>query len=243
MFTIVRDAPGLLGTTGTQANADMNYRLTKRITVGAYYSLSHYVYTQGYGISGTNTAGSIFSYAFTRTMQLRLRGGISSVNSVGFQTIPVAPALAMLLGQASGLIDVSTRTTTSDISAQFIKDFRRGRTATVAFAHGISPGNGLYTTSEQESISAAFAAPVFRIYTVNVGLGRDTLTAIGQQLGNYTSDYARLAMSRSFNRGMSANFSVEFRHFDISESVAVRNQVRVTSGFSWGSNSGRIWPF
>ncbi len=242
-FAVVRDAPGLLGATGDQARGDVDYRLTSRMTVGGYYSYNHYIFSQGFGTSGTNTVGGIYSYAFSRSMQLRLRGGVSQVESIGFQTITVAPALAALLGQGTGIIDSNAKTTTSDISAQFIKDFRGGRTASVAFAHGISPGNGIFMTSEQESISATFAMPFRRVYTIQGGVGRDTLTSVGFVLGNYESDYGRLSIARRFSSGMSVNFSGEIRHFDITELVAVRNQLRISTGISWGSTNGRLWPF
>ena len=64
-FAVERDTPGLQGMTGSQANTDVNYRLTRQMTVGSYYSLSDYVYPHGFGTSTINTFGGIFSYAFS----------------------------------------------------------------------------------------------------------------------------------------------------------------------------------
>ena len=74
-FAIDRDSALLLGMTGQQARGDVNYRLTRNTTVGAYYSFSNYLYAHGFGNSDTNTAGLIYSYAFNRTTQLRFEGG------------------------------------------------------------------------------------------------------------------------------------------------------------------------
>ena len=98
-------------------------------------------------------------------------------------------------------------------------------------------------TSEQESISGSFSTPIARDYTLTAGLGRDTLTAIGQALGDYKSDYARLALSRRYRRGMSLSFGADIRHFDFSQYITVRNQLRFSTGLSWGSQNGRVWPF
>lgn len=73
-FGIEQDSPLLLGVTGQQARGDVNYRLTSRTTIGAYYSFSHYLYPSGFGNTDTDTFGGIFSYAFNRSTQLRLPG-------------------------------------------------------------------------------------------------------------------------------------------------------------------------
>jgi len=242
-FGVSYDNPTLLSSTGEQARADVVYRLTRKTSVGAYYSFTNYLYQRGVGNSNFGTAGLIYSYALSRSMQLRLRGGLSNVRSQGQETVQIAPAIAALLGQSSGIIDSRTTTLTNDISAQFVKDFRHGATASIAFAHGVSPGNGLFMTSEQQSISASATTPFLRRYALMVGFGRDTLVAIGQNLSNYASDYGRISITRRFNRGVACDFSTEFRHYDLASPGAARNELRLVSGFTWGPGEGRLWPF
>ena len=86
-FGVERDSSLLLGVTGQQARGDANYRLTHRMSIGAYYSFNLYLYPNGFGNSDTETFGAIYSYAFTRTTQLRFRGGISEVQSLGLVTV------------------------------------------------------------------------------------------------------------------------------------------------------------
>ncbi len=246
-FGIAQDSPTLLGVTGQQARGDVNYRWTRQTTVGAYYSFSHYLYPHGFGNSDTDTFGAIYSYAFNRTTQLRFRGGISVVESLGLVTVPIPPAIAALLGTGEGVIDSYATYRTTDMSAQFIKDFRRGRTASLAYARGISPGNGVFQTSQQESISASLTATVLRSYSLTLGGGRDTLRAatlsVVQNLGTYQSEYARLSLGRTYRRGVGASLSVEYRHFSIDAEGYLRNQLRITSGVTWGSGTGKLWPF
>ncbi len=241
-FAVVRDTPGLEGMTGRQAHTDVDYRLTRKMTVGGYYSVSDYIYPHGFGTSTINTFGGILSYAFSRTWQLRLRGGTSSIDSIGFQQIPVAPALAALLGQGTGIIDVASQTKTSDLSAQIVKDFGRKRTVNVAFAHGVAPGNGIFQTSTQESISAGFASQVFRRYNFQIGVNYNTLSSITAALGTYKSDGVTMSINRAFSRGLTATLGAEFRHYDVTEFLTLKREFRVTSGISWG-RSGRLLPF
>ncbi len=242
-FGMSYDNPTLISSTGEQARADVAYRLTRKTTVGAYYSFTNYLYQHGVGNSNFGTSGLIYSYAFSRSMQVRFRGGLSNVRSQGQETVQIAPAIAALLGQSTGIIDSRTNILTNDISAQIVKDFRHGATASIAFAHGVSPGNGLFLTSEQQSISASATTPFLRRYVLMAGFGRDTLVAIGQNLGNYASDYGRISITRRFNRGVACDFSAEFRHFDLLNPGAARNELRLVSGFTWGPGEGRLWPF
>jgi hypothetical protein len=248
-FGIEQDSAQLLGMTGQQFRGDVNYRVTRKMTIGTYYSFSRYFYSHGFGNSATNTAGAIYSYAFNRTTQLRFRGGFSEVESTGFQQVQINPVVAALLGQSSGVIDSYIAYKTTDFSAQFVKDFHGGRTtASLAYAHGISPGNGVFQTSQQESISATLTARVFRTYTFTAAVGRDTLAtigleALGQNVGKYQSEYGRLTLARTYRRGVGLSFGAEYRYFGLNEDGFVRNQLRITSGVTWGSGAGRLWPF
>jgi hypothetical protein len=243
-FGIEQDSTALLGMSGQQFRGDVNYRLTSRMTIGTYYSFNRYFYSQGVGNSATNTAGATWSYAFNRTTQLRFRGGFSQVESVGLEQVQINPAIAALLGENNGVIDNYLTYKTTDFSAQFVKDFHGGRTtASLAYARGISPGNGVFQTSQQESMSASVTTRVFRTYTFTAAVGRDTLVAVGQALGKYESEYGRLALGRTYRRGVGLNFSAEYRYFDIDSYGFVRNQLRISSGVTWGSGTGRLWPF
>lgn len=242
-FGVSQDNPQLLGVTGQQFRGDTNYRLTRQTTVGAYYSYGYYLYPRGIGYSHINTGGLIYSYALNRTTQLRLRGGVSHVSSLELQTVPIAPALAALLGVGSGQIDSTQATNGMDMSAQLVKDLSSRQTISISYAHGISPGNGVYMTSQQQSIAGSFTARVFRSYALNVGLGRDTFSSIGQYLGKYEDEYATISLNRSYKRGVGLSLALQYRYFDITEFSSIRNELRITSGVSWGSGSGRLWPF
>jgi hypothetical protein len=242
-FGIERDSPLLLGMTGQQARGDVNYRLTRKTTIGSYYSFSHYLYPHGFGNSDINTYGLIYSYAFNRTTQFRFRGGLSNVESLGLQTVAINPVIAELLGVGSGLIDAYTTYRTSDFSVQFVKDFRGGTTASLAYARGISPGNGVFQTSQQQSVSANLTTRVFRTYSFQAALGQDTLASVSQNLGKYQSEYGRITLSRRYRRGIGLSLALEYRYFDVASLGYLRNQLRITSGVTWSPGTGRLWPF
>jgi hypothetical protein len=233
---------GLLGMTGMQAQSDMNYRITRKATVGAYYSFSNYVYTGHVEVADSNTFGGIFSYAFNRTVQLRLRGGVTRSENNGLSSIPIDPVIAALIGQSSVVIDSYSLSIFSDISAQLVKDFSRNRTANISYAHGLAPGNGLILSSVQQTISAAYSMRLFRHYTAGLALGQSSISSVSQTIGKYTSDYASLSLSRPYRHGLSGNFSVSYRRFTIEGGPPMpQTQIYLSSGFSWGPGEGRLW--
>ena len=243
LFGISRNNPQLLGVTGRQAKGDLNFRVTRQMTIGASYSFSEYVFPNGLGHSSTNTYGGIFSYAFNRSTQFRFRGGISTVQSLGLETVPINPAVAALLGVPTGVIDASNSFKAQNFSVQFVKDFRNGSTASLAYASGITPGNGVLETAEQQSITGIITFRVFRDYLFSVAGGRDTLISPALITGKYQSVYGRLSLSRTFKKGFGLSFVSEYRHFALDVSGYVDNQLRITSGFTWSPGGGRLWPF
>jgi hypothetical protein len=242
-FAVIRDNPFLIGAGGEQAQGDVNYRWTKKTTVGVYYSYSYYQFQHGAGTSDTNTLGLIYSYAFSRTLQFRLRGGASTTESLGLQAIPLNPVIAALLGETSTIIDLFRNSATSDISAQLVKDFNGGRTASIAFVNGVSPGNGLFQTSKQQSISINFGAKIRRVYQIQVAVSHDSLTSIAQTIGGYTGENAQISFSRAFRGGFASNLNMTYRHVSISGGTPLSAQYGFTSGISWSPPNGKVWPF
>jgi hypothetical protein len=242
-FAVIRDNPALLGTGGTQAQADVNYRWNKRTTIGVYYSFSYYQYQHGFGTSDVNTLGLLYSYAFSKSLQLRLRGGGSQIASLGFTQVALNPVVAALLGEPSVVIDLANKTTTSDISAQLVKDLGAGRTTSFSYVKGVSPGNGIFQASEQEAINADFAMKLLRVYQFRVSASRTTLSSVSQTIGNYTSENAQISLSRTFRRGFASNLQVAYRHFEIVSATPLHSQYVITSGVTWSPPNGRLWPF
>jgi len=240
-FGVTRNSAALYGVTGEQTGAQGTYRLTKKITVGGSYGYSEYVYPHGTGTSDTQSAGGIFSYALNSSTQLRFNGGLSRVESLGLQTVPLSPLIAALLGETTGIIDAYQTFRSTDVSAQLVRDFHRYGSLSFSYARGVTPGNGLFQTSEQESMSVGGNRKVLRDYRLSMSAGRDKLISVTQNLGQYTSEYASLSLGRSYKKGVGVSFSVSYRHFEIASLSSLKNQLSISSGFSW--SSARLWPF
>ncbi len=231
----------LTGNVGYQAQADTNYRYSRKGTVGAYYSFSSFTYDRHVAVSDSNTVGLIYSYAFNLTTQLRLRAGISWIETLAYTQVPIDPAFAALVGQSYGIVDIYNRHATSDISAQFVKDLRHNKTANVSFTRGIAPGNGLILVSLQETATAGFATAFFRNYHFTLSGGRNSITSQAQNIASYTYNFVGVSFSRPLPHGVISNFSATYNKYSITNEPGLRSQFIISSGVSWGPGAGRLW--
>lgn len=241
LFGVDRTGTQLTGDSGYQGLTDVNYRLTRKTTVGVYYSYVQYVFSHHFSDSDTHTVGLIYSYALGKSIQLRTRVGISSVENKAFTQVAIAPAIAALVGQSFGIVDSYSRRNTSDISGQFIKDFGQRRTASISYAHGVAPGNGAILTSTQQVVSASYGMLLLRRYTLTAGLGQSTLTGTLAAYGKTVSDYANVSVSRLLPHNLTANLAFSYRTYSYSMIPNIQPQYVISSTVSWGPGESKLW--
>jgi hypothetical protein len=242
-FAIERTGPGLIGVGGREAHGDVNYRLTRKTTIGTYYSFARYIFPHGSGSSDANALGLVYSYAFSKSMQLRLRVGSARVESIGLTVVPIDPVTAALLGQSAGIIDLYRKVYTGDFSGQFLKSFRKGTTVFGGWAKGLSPGNGVWQTSSQQSISAGASMKVAGGYIMTLGVSHDQLAALAQAVGKFKTDSGQVSISRTYRRGISFNLLASWRHYEIAAAGLVPTQLAISSGLTWSPGEGRLIPW
>jgi hypothetical protein len=237
------DRTSLLGNTGYQAQTDVNYRYTRKLTVGLYYSFVDYTFSNHIQTSKSHTSGAVLSYALNRTTQLRLKGGGTRSESEGSTTLALSPLLTLLLGRPTLTLESYRLSWLTDASAELVKGFRHNRTLQIAYVRGIAPGNGALLTSYQQALSGGFTVLLFRRYTVSTGVGRTTLTAVSQTIGKYQTDYVFLGASRPVGRGFTGTFRFDYRRFSVTDEPLLHSQYRVALGLSWSPGEGplRLW--
>ena len=96
-FTDIRRSSALYGASGESANANMQYRISRRSTLGLTYGFSHYSYTHNEGGTYVQSVGLEGSFRMSRWTELTFFGGASKVNSSFEQTVPIDPAILAIL--------------------------------------------------------------------------------------------------------------------------------------------------
>jgi len=116
-----------------------------------------------------------------------------------------------------------------------VRDFRRSRTASLSYARGESPGNGVLLTSVQQTIYAGYAMSLFRRRVpVSVGAVYSSLVSTAEtSLGYLKSESAYVGISRSLGRGVDATFRVDYRRYELSGTPLLEHDFRVSVGLAW----------
>jgi hypothetical protein len=232
-FTIGRNTPYLIGSTGSEGRADGMYRLNKRMTAGGSFSYDEYAFPHGLGSTSIYSINGVYSWAISPSVELHLRGGGSHVSSMGLASYNLAPSLAQLVGQNTITVEYKSASWISSFSAGLSKNFRHNRSASVSYSRGIIPGNGFYLTSVDQSMVANASFILKRRYLASIGNGYDSMSAVAQTIGSYRSYYAYVGVSRELMRGLQSNLRFDYRHYVLSGSPLLANEYRITVGFSW----------
>ncbi len=238
-FYVKRKSSNLISANGYQARTDIAYRVTKRTTIGPYYAYSRYNYSGTFGDSDIHTVGGNYSLALNRTLQLRLRGGVTRLETRGLQQVLLDPLVARILGMTSGTQRYYLASYLPDVAVDLTKSFRHGDVS-VSFLRGVSPGNGVILTSARDSQSMNYNYSGLRKYGVSVGGGRDSLSSSVQTIGIYHSYYGRANISRALPHSLQSFLSFDYRKLGFTTGQYARNQYRVSIGFGYAPGMGPL---
>ncbi len=152
-FITRRHSQSLASAQGYGANGEASYAISRRTQVGIAYSYNNFFYPKGFGRSDVNSWMGTFSRVLTKRWSFNGAAGLYRVESQRLDRVQVDPAVAALIGQSSS-VEVS-HTITHGLSAGAGLQGRYGRAGIgLGFQRGIAPGNGVYLTSQQDSVFA-----------------------------------------------------------------------------------------
>jgi len=199
-----RRSTALYGVTGASATADVEYRLTRNTTIGAMYDYTHYSFTRILNDADMNGAAATFAHRFTRTLELTLYAGFFRVETEGVQNVSIDPAIAAFLGISATQFSVNYSTSyVPNASGRLSQTFNKG----VAFLAGgrtVTPGNGLFLTSQMTNITGGYTYTGIRRWSFSAtGAWNDGKT-IGSAIipGEYRDTVGSISMSRSLTRAV-----------------------------------------
>lgn len=242
-FLIRRRSDALAGVTGTGAKGDFQYRLTRRITVGAGYAFQHFDFTKAFGSTDLHTAAVSFSAALNANTEFSLEAGASRVEMKALQSVPVDPAIASLLGITSSLQVAHFVTYTPTARARLAHTFSRG----VLFLSGgrsVTPGNGLFLTSSVNALMAGYTYTGLRRWSFNADSTWERARAIGIANSHYGDVTGSLAVSRQIARSMHFVAMYSLRKY-LSPDFSKYNRLIYTASIGFGFTPGdiplRLW--
>jgi len=240
---IFRRSSALYSTHLYEARGDIQYRLTKRTTVGPFYSYAKMGYSRVFGGTDAHTFAGSYSIRINRTVEFSAYAGVVRYESSFLQTTAIDPAIAALLGVTQNVQLYYALRSSPTVDARISKALRRG----VLFANGgrtLMPGNGLFLTTEMTTIGGGYAYNGLRRWSASVQGMYARGDAFGNVSGVYGNMSAGLSLARSLGHAMHLAISYQARKYD-SPNYAnynrVIHQASVSLAFSPGETPLRLW--
>jgi hypothetical protein len=227
-----RDLKELGGLNGYSGSADVSYRASKRSTFSVTYSFSHYEFPGAFGASDIMSFGGGYQRAVGRDWQLGFTGSVTRVESLGLTRIALDPIVASLLGETSGVEAFYAKNYLPGLNANITRRMRKG-TLTFSAARFISPGNGLFLTSQNNAYNAAYSYTGLRNWSLYASAGYSQLSSLTRTAGQYTGVTVGLGASHAIYRTLHFTANLAYRDQFISSSTFKHNGERVSAGLAW----------
>ncbi|MGD0872601.1 MAG: hypothetical protein ABSB88_23900 [Bryobacteraceae bacterium] len=233
----------LYGVTGEDAMGDFQYRLSRRATIGASYSFTHYSFTSILSSSDIHGASLTYALRISRTVEFSGYGGFMRAETKFIQSVPVDPNVAALLGITTTSALVHNIIWAPNYSGRLSKTFARG-VLYVAGGETITPGNGLFLTSRAASVMGGYGYTGLRRWSLGVGCTYTTALSISNVNGGYGSISGSFSMSRSLGHSLSfvtTYTATQYRSPNFTGYNRLIYSASVGIGWSPGEVPLRIW--
>lgn len=242
-YLVRRRSSALYGMTGASAHGDVQYRLTRRTTIGGLYTYTHYDYTGILGGSDMHMAAVSYAAALSRWWEVSGNAGFARIENRFEQLVPLSPAIQALLGYASVPSVVYNVAYIPDVRIRLARTFPKG-VAYISGAREVIPGNGLFLTSSSTNVSAGYNFTGLRRWSFGANAGYSDASSLGNVIGRYKTATGGVTVSRQIARSMHALLSIDARKYDspvYSRYNRLIYNIRVGFGFTPGDVPLRVW--
>ena len=242
-FLTRRRSTALFGTKGIGATADVMYRLSKRSTIGAMYSFTHYNFTGIAGGTDAHSVSAVYSRTLSRTMQISAFGGFTKYENVFVQLVAVDPAIAAVIGYSAVQRIFYIKETSPTGGGRISWAVPHG-TFFADASSGINPGNGLFLTSTAVNVGAGYNYSGVRRWALSAGANYNNSYSKGNVYGSYGNYSANLSASRQvapLTHGVLTFFMRKYNSGDFKNYNKWSYGVNLGLSFSPGDIPVRLW--
>jgi hypothetical protein len=242
-FLTRRRAAALTGAVGASARGDVEYRLTRHMSLGAIYNYSHYAFTSTDGGTDIHAFNGGYSVRLTRDLEFSGYGGVMRVESKFIRDAPIDPVIAALLGITAAPQIVHTIGNKPNFAGRLSRKFQRG----LFYVNGgytVTPGNGLFLTSFTTAVTGGYTYTGLRTWAFSAYGSFNDSTATGAIAGNYRTSTGSMTVSRQITRSMHWVAEAGIRRYDSSDFSGYNRAVffcRAGIGITPGNLPFRLW--
>ncbi len=202
----------LKGTKGLNTYGDMQYRVSRRMTLGAMYQFTTFRFSGIYGDSYTHGAAATIGYQFTRHLEFSGFFGAMRIENQFIETVPIDPAIAALLGIFSAPQVVHNISYRPYWSGRLSQTLSRG-VLYVSGGQAVAPGNGLFLTSYSTTLLGGYGYTGLRRWSFNINAGHTISKSIANITGQYTTTTAGAGVSRQLVQDVHFTFRYGVRQY------------------------------
>ena len=231
-YVVRRRSSSLYGLTGYRARGDVAYRTSRYATTGMAYDFTHFEYTKGFGGSDIHTVAFTQAFRLGRYWELSMRAGGSRVETLGLIQVAIDPVIAAIIGTTQGIQVIYRINWVPAANLLLTRKFHYS-TLTFNYDRGVVPGNGLYLTSRQESAMGNFSYSGLRRVNIGISGGHLSYGSLTQTVGTFSSYTGGAGFTYKLTGALHFITRVDYRRYDIAESVFRRNSYRATMGFGF----------
>jgi hypothetical protein len=213
LFLSRRRSSALNGNNGIMARGDMQYRYSRRITLGMLYNFAHFSYTRTFGGTDAHAVAGAFGIQLSRTVELSGYAGALRAESMFIQQVPIDPVIASLLGISTGSQIVHTVLYEPNVAMRLSRTFRYG-VAYLSAGHTVTPGNGLFLTSSATSVRAGYGYTGLRWWSLSAYSAYSWSKAVGPVQGKYGTLTGSVNGSRQLVRSLHFMASYAIHRYD-----------------------------
>jgi hypothetical protein len=221
----------------------VQYRFTRRSTIGANYTYSHFGYHGIFSASDVHGVNGTYALQINRALEVSVFGGFSRAETKIVESVPTAPAIAILLGLPVYPQIIHSIGYTPTFSGRLSRTFSRG----VLFCSGgrsVTPGNGLFLTSVATNALAGYAYTGLRRWSLSLRSAYFTAKSSGNILGAYGDVTGTLSASRQLFRyvhAVAAFTAVQYQSPAFNGYNRLTYNATLGLGFAPGDFPLRLW--
>lgn len=228
-YTVRRRAVQLIGVNGYNLSGSLQHQIGRNTIIGGSFQHQHFDYPRAFGESDINAYTIQLTQKIARNWTLGLSAGAYTSEVQGVQTTALDPSIAALLGIGS-VQTIFYRTNILPMGTLTLnRQFRRAA-FNLNYQRTISPGNGLYLTTRQESYGAGYSYTGIRRWTLSANVYSTDFRALGQQLQRYRQINGTGSVSYRLGGGLNVSASYSKRDQEVSNTLFQRNASRVSFG-------------
>ena len=242
-FLTRRRSTALYGVTGVGAHGDVQYRISRRSTIGGVYQYMHFSFTGIFSSTDSHSVAASYSLALSRSTQFSAYAGVTRYETIFVQSVAIDPAIAALIGISSAERVSYQKNYTPNIALRLAKTVPRG-TVFVSASHALIPGNGLFLTSTSTNVGLGYNYVGLRRWAISAGASYDTSNSVGNVIGQYGGYSGTLSLSRQLLPSTHGVLSFNARRYDSGDFKNYNKWsygARIGLSFSPGDIPLRLW--